>query len=498
MTIARFHFSLWLILFLLLSFLTGNAWSASYSGGILSDPSNGFQVNVPENWKRQEMNNQGTNTHLFTSPDQNVAVAVTTFPGAGNTALGQLLNTFQQTALAGSQQLAEQPTNLNGLNGMLRAYRMQDQAGPVITGAFATPGNGHGYVVWSMIPEAMYNSRSAESDAIMNTFTLISSLVKPQAVAQPTQQKRPVSAPPDGYHWFTEETSGLRWQTPKSWAVEKIGANPTLLPPSGDVLADAGGIKVQNLDRNVAKYKNLDLAVKDMTNFISGQKGTMLNWGKKTINGLNSHTAEFTVSFGEESHHMWFIHVERQNIITLIQYDAYGTVFDRQRMANAMRPHVNLCLESLRDMNMASVQTENVPATPPVLASTPQLSGSPESSRDAYLLLQNASAAKDWKTVVSLLTDNSLLNLCRDWRNMLPDADMTEADAKANPAATALEYLMYGKAHERMAWLARPGSITDVREENSSMHLVMVDHGSSGEHYYWMKKVDGRWRYDFN
>lgn len=100
--------------------------------------------------------------------------------------------------------------------------------------------------------------------------------------------------------------------------------------------------------------------------------------------------------------------------------------------------------------------------------------------------------------MVSLLTDGALLNLCRDWRNAIPTADMSEADAKANPTKTALEYLMYSTAHDRMSWLARPGSITGIREENDSMHLVMVDHGAKGEHYYWMKKINGRWLYDFN
>ncbi len=193
----------------------------------------------------------------------------------------------------------------------------------------------------AMIHQALFSHalKSAECpDAITQTPVTTTAPAVPSLPAAPT-----------GYHWFTEETSGLRWHTPSSWPVEKIGANPTLLPPAGDALADAGGIKIQNLDRTVDRYQNLGSAVKELMAFISQNRGTVLNMGEQTIHELKCHVTEFTVSLNEESHHMWFIHVERPQTIALLQYDACGTVFTRAKLAQAMRPHVNAMMHSLHE-----------------------------------------------------------------------------------------------------------------------------------------------------
>jgi hypothetical protein len=150
------------------------------------------------------------------------------------------------------------------------------------------------------------------------------------------------------YHWFLEETSGLSWRTPRTWAVQKVGANPVILPPRGDVLAEHGGIKIQNLDRKIPKYNNTRKAVNDLLAFISSNHGTVLNMGEKLINGLTCHVTEFHVTLGNEYHHMWFIHVERPRTLAVIQYDVYGNQRERQRLAKLMLPHFEEGLHSLR------------------------------------------------------------------------------------------------------------------------------------------------------
>lgn len=149
------------------------------------------------------------------------------------------------------------------------------------------------------------------------------------------------------YHWFFEETSGLRWRTPRNWVVQKVGANPVLLPPTGDALAEHGGIKIQNLDRKIAKYNNTRTALNELMGFISNNHGTVLSMGKKTINGLTCHVTEFHVTLGGEYHHMWFIHLERPKTLAVIQYDAYGNLHDRQNLAKLMLRHFEEGLNSL-------------------------------------------------------------------------------------------------------------------------------------------------------
>jgi len=149
------------------------------------------------------------------------------------------------------------------------------------------------------------------------------------------------------YHWFFEETSGLRWRTPKNWVVQKVGANPVLLPPKGDALAEHGGIKIQNLDRKIDRYNNTRSALNELMGFISNNHGTVLNMGKKTINGLTCHVTEFHVTLGSEYHHMWFIHLERPKTLAVIQYDAYGIQRNRQHLAKLMLRHFEEGLNSL-------------------------------------------------------------------------------------------------------------------------------------------------------
>lgn len=173
--------------------VAGTANAADYSNGVFSDAVSGFSVTVPADWQRQAMSNNDSNTHLFVSPDQNVAVGVTTYSDGGKGALGTILANFQQAVFAGSAQIAEQTTSLNNIKGMLRAYRVQNPDGPVIVGAFSANGKDKSYVLWSMIPEAQYQGRYKDSDAILNTFQMTS----PSAgVAKPKPAKEAASTAP--------------------------------------------------------------------------------------------------------------------------------------------------------------------------------------------------------------------------------------------------------------------------------------------------------------
>ena len=170
MTMSR-HIAITVLMVLSL-FALGITASGAETAEPFSDPVNGFSINVPAGWNRSAMSNNDSNTHLFVSPDQNIAVGITTYAGSGKNDMAALLSRFQQSAFAGSQQITEQAASLNGINGLLRAYRVQDPGGPVIVGAFAANSTARSYVVWHMISEAFYNARYPESDAILNTFAM--------------------------------------------------------------------------------------------------------------------------------------------------------------------------------------------------------------------------------------------------------------------------------------------------------------------------------------
>lgn len=325
----------------------GNSRAATYSGGILKDSSNGFKITVPGNWNRQAMNNQDSNTHLFVSPDQNVAVGITTYPGSKDP-LGRLLSRFQQTAFAGSQQLAEQKTTLNGVKGLVRAYRVQDANGPVIIGAFARNAAGKKYVLWHMIPQNLYDARYPEADAIMNTFAEINAGAKkntPQQSAGPKarkpKSKSPVAhaAQPSGqstvptgsaqenrqkaplsqgtFSRFKDPVAGLQFDLPSGWSESHPQEN--ILSIRGKGAKELMTVNYQVLDRRNAKYTDLATAGKELYAQLPGLgQYTIANDVQSSIAGMPAHFLDVYINPGDREYAVRYIEIERPEYIALL------------------------------------------------------------------------------------------------------------------------------------------------------------------------------------
>ncbi len=108
-----------MILIVLMLLLTVQWLYADESLLLFSDPENGFNIRVPADWKRQDMNNNESSTYMFVSPDQNVSVAVTSYKDRDNRNLEQVLNMFQQSVFAGSEKLLSEEEMLNGIKGWM-------------------------------------------------------------------------------------------------------------------------------------------------------------------------------------------------------------------------------------------------------------------------------------------------------------------------------------------------------------------------------------------
>jgi hypothetical protein len=132
-----------------------------------------FKIKVPDNYQKNRMTEGTDVVHAFVSPDQNVAVRIRSFPVNANLSVDQIISVFEQNILKGSQRLVKNSYVLNSLKGTLCGYRWRFNNIPVGLGVFYTIQNNTAYVVWSIIPENLFKQRTAESDAIINTFTLI-------------------------------------------------------------------------------------------------------------------------------------------------------------------------------------------------------------------------------------------------------------------------------------------------------------------------------------
>lgn len=133
-----------------------------------------FKINVPFTWKRNSFNDGTDRVYAFLSPDENLAIRVRAFKVNSNVTLDIVESLFRSKILGECEQLALMNHTLNGYNGKIGAYKGVYNGTRVGAGVFYTIQNGIAYIVWSVAPIHLFDSKINESDAITNTFTILS------------------------------------------------------------------------------------------------------------------------------------------------------------------------------------------------------------------------------------------------------------------------------------------------------------------------------------
>jgi hypothetical protein len=132
-----------------------------------------FKIKVPRNYQRSRMVEGTDVVHAFLSPDQNVAVRVRAIAINGSLPVDTLIQIFEQNIIKGAQRLLIDNYKLNSLTGKICGYKWAFNNVPVGLAVFYTVQNNFAYVVWSIVPQNIYKQRTAEGDAIINTFALL-------------------------------------------------------------------------------------------------------------------------------------------------------------------------------------------------------------------------------------------------------------------------------------------------------------------------------------
>ncbi|GAB4270461.1 MAG: hypothetical protein Kow0029_07220 [Candidatus Rifleibacteriota bacterium] len=159
-----------IIILFLSAFVLDQAYAAS---NWVVDKEMNFKIKVPNNYQKKRFN-EGTDTiHAFLSPDQNVAIRIRAIPIKGNLAVDKLVQIFEQNVIKGSQRLLIDDYKLNSLSGKICGYKWKFNNVPVGLAVFFTVQNNFAYVIWSIIPVNLFKQRTAEGDAIINTFALL-------------------------------------------------------------------------------------------------------------------------------------------------------------------------------------------------------------------------------------------------------------------------------------------------------------------------------------
>ena len=137
-----------------------------------------FKIRVPKNYMTNRMVEGSDIVHAFVSPDQNVAIRIRAIPLGNNAGatVEQLIPVFEQNIIKGCQRLVKQNHLLNSLSGVLCGYKWTYNNIPVGVAAFYTIQNNNFFIIWSLIPENIFQQRTSESDSKINTLYEFSGL----------------------------------------------------------------------------------------------------------------------------------------------------------------------------------------------------------------------------------------------------------------------------------------------------------------------------------
>ncbi|WP_221028835.1 hypothetical protein [Actomonas aquatica] len=295
------------------------------------------------------------------------------------------------------------------------------------------------------------------------------------------------SVPPSGaYEALVVDDAGYEFNKPKSFQLAQRSegqtqwADPNITGPKIVMV-------LQSMFRNAGN--TVDSVRDDLVGQVNNSSAaSMVSQHSTTLNGMKTHQLHFTLNRGGEPQHFRFLVLDLPN-------DYVGTIsFTAPESQNAMaEQHF---AEVLRTIQAVGRTASPPPSSPPAsLARAPR--PEPATAQDCYYAIADAVAAQDWSWVAAHLTDETLLNYCRNFRNNIPDADYTEADAIDDPSGTFRAYLNWRYPREDLARLFEASrTITGQRVENPDMVLVMTQRTNGGENYLWFKRIKGRWMCD--
>jgi hypothetical protein len=148
----------------------------------VTDQNYGFKINVPSNWTQESKMDGSDMVYDFVDPSQNIFLEVRAFKIDGSLNADRIAQAFEQQYLSTGNRVAYEDYTLNNTAGKFAGYTMHVNGLDVGIGTFYAVKNGIGYVLWSMIETRFYQQYSAQTDAILNTFTTIPPKAASQAV----------------------------------------------------------------------------------------------------------------------------------------------------------------------------------------------------------------------------------------------------------------------------------------------------------------------------
>ncbi|MFZ5949755.1 MAG: hypothetical protein ACOYXC_03555 [Candidatus Rifleibacteriota bacterium] len=198
----------------------------------INDEQMKFKIQIPDNYQKNRLVEGTDVVHVFLSPDQNVAVRIRAIKVGSGTMINNVIQAFEQNVIVGAQKLLEDNYTLNKIPGRICGYKWRFNNTPVGLAVFGTIIDNIAYIVWSIVPEQMFKQRTTETDAIINTFTIlktannkaseketVKSLAKTFPKNQPKTDKTNVQSGESRFFDLVSEDAGLSHKVPTGFKI---------------------------------------------------------------------------------------------------------------------------------------------------------------------------------------------------------------------------------------------------------------------------------------
>lgn len=173
-----------------------------------------FKIDVPSNWTSNTYLEGTDKVYDFTSPDENVAIQLRAFVADEGVTADLITEVFDEAIVAqGASRLNLAEDQLNGIAGKMGVYRNTYDNKEVALVTFAAVENGFGYLFLVVVPIELFDQKVDETDAVLNTFTLLDE----PAVAKREKQIKEPSSP--GHYEPTSDNTRIGSTLPhdKQW-----------------------------------------------------------------------------------------------------------------------------------------------------------------------------------------------------------------------------------------------------------------------------------------
>lgn len=133
-----------------------------------------FKIDVPHSWSANHYAEGTDQVYDFLSPDEQIAIQIRAFQNEPGFTADLIMNVVEEGILGqGATKLTESEDEVNGLRGKMAAYKNTYNGQEVGIVIFTALEQQFGYAFIVVVPTDVFQEKTAETDAILNTFTIL-------------------------------------------------------------------------------------------------------------------------------------------------------------------------------------------------------------------------------------------------------------------------------------------------------------------------------------